>query len=151
MTLYVECNADTVLAVAVGVARRDIKHANGRGGVCNFLEKTVRGKGLVDQDPFSAPAPYLSGLQVEQEICGFRVLTDTKRGHTIIMLMPRLEEWVLMVAKSDKIELVKHGLSDDAHKFREEVNLRPQKLFKLVEAERDRSEHLRALYRILRT
>lgn len=123
MTLFVECYADEALVCGLGIAKRDIRHAFGRGEVCNLLKKTPQARGLIDEDPLSAPAHYLDGLRVVREIAGFRVLQDAAGEHTVVVLTPRLEEWILAAARLDKITLVEYGLPDDAHRFREEVNL----------------------------
>lgn len=61
--IYVECKPDTTLLSVLGVPRKEIFHAGGKGNVCVRLSKITDSKGLVDEDPESPQPGYLKKLK----------------------------------------------------------------------------------------
>jgi hypothetical protein len=135
MSLFVECKPDETLASALGVARRDIEHALGRASVCAQLSRRTGVTGMVDEDPGSALPPYLKSLAERSWEHGIRVLLDEKRNNRMIMLSPRLEEWLVQAAKGVGLKMTDFGFgNDNGLQLHAEINQRLENLERLVEA-----------------
>ena len=111
MSWVVECDPDFLLvSKGVGISRREIIHRRGKGRVLEELRKRG-GKGLVDEDPGSPQPSYLGEMvladQLEAE--GLRVLADRLKGSQVIVLCPRLEEWLLGAAREADIDFQDFG------------------------------------------
>jgi len=120
--ICVECKPDVALVNALGVRRREIIHAGNKSRVCKKLEKGKRLKGLVDQDPLSVQPPYIGRLKVIYDQQGIEMRKDTQRGNYLIILKPRLEEWILKAAKEARVDIAKYGLPDNGEKLHRVIN-----------------------------
>ena len=112
--VFVECNPDEVLAKSLGITRKSLTHNNDKGRVCNSLEtKATFSIGMIDEDPNSAQPTYLGKLELHVEKYGVKILLDKKRKNKLIILRPRLEEWIIAQAKVSNLKLKKFGLKED--------------------------------------
>jgi hypothetical protein len=135
MSLFVECKSDETLAIALGVAPRAIEHAANRAGVCAQLARREGVIGVVDEDPDSASQSYMKSLPQESWEHGVRVLTDKKRGNRVVVLSPRLEEWLVESAKSAGLKMTDFGFeSDNGLQLHSEINQRLRNEQNLIEA-----------------
>jgi len=133
MSLFVECKSDEALAVALGISRREIEHALGRGSVCSQLARHKNVIGMVDEDPGSAVPSYLRSLVEQSWALGLRVLADKERLNRIVILSPRLEEWLVQAAKDSGLKLSDFGFdSDSGVQLHGEINQRLGSLQRLV-------------------
>lgn len=132
--MYVECNPDKVLVSALGVPKREVLHAFGKDRACNSLKKIKGGMALLDEDPQGHQPPYLRSLSERSKQYGIRILYDEQRDNKIILLCPRLEEWLIETAKNADVNLEQYGLAKDASLLHEEINLRSQNLTVLLES-----------------
>jgi hypothetical protein len=135
MSLFVECKPDETLAFALGVSRRDLEHAGNRAGVCAQVSRRNGTTGMVDEDPGAATPHYmktLAGEPMEHEI---RVLCDSQRKNRLVVICPRLEEWLVQSAKSSGLKMTDFGFENDngLHLHRE-INNRLTNLERLVNA-----------------
>lgn len=96
MNVFVECNPDEILAVSLGVRKKILTHSNDKGRVCNSLEKKVDSVGMIDEDPESSQPTYISKLKFVEEHFKVKVLYDKKSNNKLIIIRPRLEEWILI-------------------------------------------------------
>lgn len=96
MNVFVECNPDEILAVSLGVRKKILTHSNDKGRVCNSLEKKVDSVGMMDEDPESSQPTYISKLKFVEEHFKVKVLYDKKSNNKLIIIRPRLEEWILI-------------------------------------------------------
>jgi hypothetical protein len=108
--LYVECYADEAVARALGVASRSIRHVHGKGNIENRLRLLDVGTGLMDEDtPSFQPRDYRRTDNVGNLI----LLTHaTATGKRIILIRPRLEEWLVARATAHDLKLSDFGLPD---------------------------------------
>jgi hypothetical protein len=115
MTVLVECNADEAVLRALGVAKQQLLHLGGKGNVINRLKKLPGATGVVDEDPASAQARDLNNYQEEvQTTEGLRLLTrQGKGGQRLILVCPKLEDWLIHRAKSMGVEPENYGLPTD--------------------------------------
>ncbi|HTV40913.1 MAG TPA: hypothetical protein VMF08_10075 [Candidatus Sulfotelmatobacter sp.] len=135
MSLFVECKADEALAFALGVARRDVEHALGRGRVCTQVSQRINVLGMIDEDPGAAQPPYLKTLKEQSREHGIPVLIDEGRKNSIIVLSPRLEDWLVQTTKSAGLKMTDFGFeSDNGVQLHAEINQRLGSLQQLVKA-----------------
>ena len=96
--IYVECKPDQLLVqMLTSWPNREIIHENDKYKVMKTLRRQRNGRAMVDEDPNSIPPAYLSKMQVSQEISnrGLRVLLDDSRGNRVVVLCPKLEDWII--------------------------------------------------------
>jgi len=124
MKIYLECKPDEQLMRSLGVTRKVITHANDKGRVCNYLKNCNDCKGLMDEDPGKPQPSYLQQLVVKQEKYDIKVMGDQQRNHTIIVLCPDLETWIVNTAKKTKIALKDFGLPDNSKELHKVINFR---------------------------
>jgi hypothetical protein len=101
--IFVECKPDTTLArsLAGGII---VEHLHGKSRVCNKLMDNTNSKGMVDHDEETQTHPYIkeiisSGHVQELSDDDLMVYTDTAKNNIIVMLKPRLEEWIIRSAQ----------------------------------------------------
>lgn len=151
MSLFLECNPDEILAKTLGVPQSAITHSNDKGGVCKRLSNSTGMKGMIDEDPMSAQPAYLKGLKEKEKIHSIRYLIDYHRSHTVIVLCPRLEEWILQACKNRTgwIDITRFGLPDNSNRLHEDINFRlknfQKAVQKLVELKKPAILHLQSL------
>lgn len=151
--IYTECKPDSALVKTLGIQRKQIIHLGGKPGVCKQLEKREHYKGLIDEDPFSLQPPYLKKLQVKENLSndyGFKVLHDNSKNNDLLVLCPRLEEWVLKAAKEADINIKKYNLPDDSEQLHKVINIDINKFEKLVNNLKDKSKMIKALEKSLK-
>lgn len=151
--IYLECKADRALVQSLtGWPRREVRHENkGKGEVCNQLRKNGKCIGLVDEDPGSTQPKYLGALQTVKDLPdeGLRLLHDVARDNAVVVLCPRLEEWVLAAAKQAQVSLKDYKLPDDPATLYDSLNLDPSRVEPLVAALKDGRGRMRTLRRML--
>lgn len=149
--IYVECNADYVLVKALGVPKKKINHCGGKAKVCRSLGKEGKRncKGLVDEDPFSVQPPYLKKLQIKENLssCGLRILNDKLSNNDLIILSPRLEEWILEATKEAQMDIREYNLPIDGDQLHK--NMEINKFEKLIDDLKERSKRVKILKRYL--
>jgi hypothetical protein len=133
MRLFVECKPDETLAIALGVSKRDLIHAGNRAGVCAQVSRRSGTTGMVDEDPETAPQRYMKSLDerpMEHEV---RALYDSQRQNRLVVICPRLEDWLVQSAKSSGLKMTDFGFeSDNGRHLHREINHRLENLDRLV-------------------
>jgi hypothetical protein len=134
MNLVVECKPDEALAQAFGVSKSRAEHGTNKVGVCGQLARREGICGLVDEDPNSHPMPYLRQLREVSHAHGVKCLSDDPRNNRVIVLCPRLEEWLVTAAKHSGVKLTEFGFtSDNGVQLHGEINHRLANLRRVVE------------------
>lgn len=121
MLVILECKPDEKLVMTLGIARKAIRHHNDKGQVCNYLKKSKDHKGLIDEDPNSAQHSYLSACKLNSFSWGIRECFHPK-GNQIIILTPRLEEWVIQACQHSEITMSNFSLSENPKELHKEIN-----------------------------
>ena len=120
-------------------------HGGNKAGVIKLLVKYYQeSKGLVDGDPHS-PRPCLLEQFKEEERCdeyGLVVLAYQEKGNRLIVLCPRLEEWILEAAKEAGVDVEDYGLPKDAVELHGRVNIEIDRFSELVKDLVRRSKRL---------
>ena len=138
--LVVECSPDAVLAqVLTGVPRKCLLHEANKPEVVKRLVKYCwNSKGLVDEDPGAAWPRLIREFRNREHLreYGLSVFHDPERGNQLVVLHPRLEEWILAAAQGASVPVERYDLPSNSAEFR-----------KIVKLSIDRFEHLvRDLY-----
>lgn len=147
--LLVECTPDETIARKLGCHRRACLHLNDKGRVCRRMQRLMAIKGLVDEDPGAAQPGYINSLVVssdEHDIC---CLDDRPRQNRLIILRPRLEEWLIRTSYAAGVAMDEFGLSLRGNELHREIISRipalERLLDKLIEVREPRLSHLRQL------
>lgn len=119
MRVLVECDADEVVLRALGVTKKQLLHYGGKGNVINRLKELPGATGIVDEDPASAQPRDLNNYQEEvQTTEGLRLLTRQGKGaQRLILVCPKLEDWLIQRAKSMGVEPENYGLPSDPNRL----------------------------------
>ena len=82
--------------------------------------------GVVDEDPDKTQPPLLRNFEefANDERANIRILRLNKAK--LIILRPRVEEWIPKVARNSGLDVKKYGLPEDADKLHE--RLKPKRL-----------------------
>jgi len=150
--ILVECNPDKLLVKKLGVPKKSIIHAGSKSEVCKRLEKKMTNSvGLIDEDPFSVQPRYIRKLKVLEnpQRFGIKVLFDEEKNNSIIVLSPRLEEWIIEASREARIDLEKYKLPRDGNTLHKVINSNLSKFENLLDELINKSERVEVLKNIL--
>ena len=150
--MLVECNPDKLLVKKLGVPKKSIIHAGSKSEVCKRLEKKMTNSvGLIDEDPFSVQPRYIRKLKVLEnpQRFGIKVLFDEEKNNSIIVLSPRLEEWIIEASREARIDLEKYKLPRDGNTLHKVINSNLSKFENLLDELINKSERVEVLKNIL--
>jgi hypothetical protein len=113
--LYVECYPDEVLARTLGVPRREVKHEHGKGNITNRLNQLSEGTGMLDEDRLGFQAAGLRHYRPVKQT-GKLVLMEhaNSSAKRLVLVCPRLEEWLYERAAACGVNPLEYGLPDTA-------------------------------------
>lgn len=132
--IHLGCKPDEVLVKALDFPRKAVRHHNDKGRVCNTLQKHLNEVGMIDEDPMAPQTTYLASLLVvaDESKCNLRVLTDVPRGHKVIIICPRLEEWIIQVSVGKQVDMGHFGLTSKASTLHKLITSRLDQFNNLV-------------------
>ena len=131
--IFVEGKPDKILLIALGFPQAVVKVAGSKGAVCNQLKKKSNVKGMVDEDPGTAPPKYLTKLFEVYKDKYIIELEDRTNSNKVIVVRPFLEEWILDFCLKFDIKLAKYFLPTTSGELKKVINYRLPKLQKLIE------------------
>jgi hypothetical protein len=114
MKFLVECYPDGALLRALGVSKKQLRHERCKGEVVKRVRKFDCATGLVDEDPTSAQPRDLDNykqIQVGEGL--FLLARRDDNNKRLIIICPRLEDWLISRAKSSGIRPEDYGLPGD--------------------------------------
>ena len=118
MKVLVECNADEKLLRALGVSKKQLRHERCKGEVVKRVLKFDCATGLIDEDPASAQPRELDNYKQVQAAEGLRLLARRDdKNKRLIIICPKLEDWLIQRAKSSGIRPKDYGLPSDPDKL----------------------------------
>ncbi len=121
MTVYFECDNDEALLDIFFIPKKSKKHSFSKGNVCNSLGKVSDSIGMVDEDPQTQQNKYITSLgKPIKNNHNIKVFVDSKRNNKVVMLCPRLEEWLYGVANKNGINPTDYELPkspDELHEL----------------------------------
>lgn len=135
--ILVECKPDEVLIRALGVPHHRIRHCRGKGQVCRKLERAENTLGLLDEDPGSTQPARIRRQKPEEKLpYGLKIYR--MGGNQLVVLCPRLEEWVLEAAREAGLRASDFGLPEGGPDLHRVINERLDRLNRLVKAIQER-------------
>jgi len=123
--IFVECKPDrTLTQFLIENFPAEIVHSGNKPGVCKKLKKNQNCIGLIDEDPNSVQPSYIDNLELEYDLEQFeiRVLKDQTNNNRLIILKPRLEEWIIATTRNCNIEMEPFGLDSNPHHLHSIIN-----------------------------
>ena len=134
--IYVECKPDGVLVRQVtGLPGKQVVHEiKGKGEVCNRLTKTRDAVGMVDEDPGKTQPTYMSQISLRRDFAnlGLKLYLDRSRNNRLVVLRPRLEEWLLRAAADLGLSMRDYGLPERAKRLHSVINHDGRKIERLL-------------------
>jgi hypothetical protein len=151
--IYVECYPDHSLVKSLAnIAKREIIHEfKGKGEICNRLRRQTNCKGLVDEDPSSGQPRYVKEAELEDDFPEheIKVLYHSSTDNRLIVLCPRLEEWILRAASEAGIDVRKFNLSNNAVRLHSEINISIDEFENLLGKLKGKSSRLKTLKKLI--
>lgn len=145
----VECKPDEVLVKSLTqTPRKNIQHGGNKSELLKKLtERYNDSKGLIDEDPWSIQPPHLQKFKEKQDLASynFKILHQKSKNNTLIILRPRLEDWILAAAKEANVDPEKYNLPNDPIELHKQINIQIDKFQKLVENLKTKSNRLKEL------
>lgn len=134
MRLFLECKPDETLAITLGVPRRSIVHSHGKGRVSNHLKKNAGATGFVDED-LGSTEPTTLGKFIEQSAShDVKLKTDPAQNNKLVVVCPKLEDWLIKTTKQAGLRMADFGLSDNPSDLHADINQRLPNLQRLLAA-----------------
>lgn len=150
--IFLECDADeTLVRTITGLPRREISHElKGKFGVAARLRGHRDCIGVIDEDPGKNQPAYLRGLTEQQNLSSenLKLLFDTPRNNYVVLLCPRLEEWIIRVTHHARRRMADYNLPDDPERLHQIAKSELNRLEQLVNDLRDH-DYIRTLNRLL--
>jgi hypothetical protein len=143
--LLLECLPDETLARRLGCTRRSFQHLAGKSRICKRLAESESNTGLIDEDPNAVQPSYLYDLHLACEQHDIRVYQDHIRNHSVVVLRPRFEEWLIRTTEIARMKMSDFGLSSRGNDLHREINSRIPNLEKLLDKLIDQ-ENQRLIY-----
>jgi hypothetical protein len=129
--IAVECNPDTILVRALG--NTNVAHARSKAAVIRYVHEHENTIGLVDEDPRTTPPRKLNDfVRISQED---DLIIMEWMNRRIIVVQPRLEEWILSRAKELHIDVreAPYNLADLPEDLHGEINAKLDSFRRLIE------------------
>ena len=120
--IIVECKPDEKLARAIGFTRVEVAHQSNKGEVCNHLMRSEITLALIDEDPNSSQPKHLKSFSLIEERHGVKKLKHHSLNKTILVLKPRLEEWILSCCLESNLKPETFHLSSNNKRLKDEIN-----------------------------
>lgn len=136
--LYIECKADQALVdILSGFPPAEIVHElKGKYEVLKLLAKRSNSVAMVDEDPGTYQPPYLEMLEVQDnfEPFGLEVRLDKEKANLVVILCPRLEEWIIEAAKEADLTPLeeRYNLPSSGKRLHDVINRRLDNLALLI-------------------
>lgn len=145
----VECTPDvTLVTTLTSVSKRRVDHVHGRSRVLRRLVRNYENSiGMVDEDPNRAHShDWQKFREIEfSERDRLRILYQNRRNNRLIVLCPRLEDWIIEASREVNMDLNRYNLPNEPDELHEIVNLRIEEFQQLIEELMQRSNRIRAL------
>ena len=124
MKLFLECKPDETLAVALGVPGRAITHCHGKGKVSKNLRDHSNVIGMVDEDAGNTETPTLKKYAEVSASYGVRLKLEKVQNNRLVVICPKLEDWIIEAAKSASVKMTKYNLSENPNALHADINYR---------------------------
>jgi|GEM_PF-6651816 len=119
MPVMVECYHDYALVQSLGIPSDSLIHSSGKGDVLRAMAKANgEAVGIVDEG-FGKPAPReMDKYRETESVYGLRRMEHVNdSGKVLIVIIPRLEEWLRHRASCADIHVKEYGLPESPREF----------------------------------
>jgi hypothetical protein len=131
--IYVECKPDkTLVIVLTNKTPDEIFHFGGKSEIFRRMQRERNVIGIVDEDPSAPTHPYIRNLNLENQKYSLKLYLDKPRANKLIVICPRLEDWILEIAKQENINLSDFKIPDNPSEFHSTVNFNITNFQKLL-------------------
>ena len=114
MRVLVECNADEAVLRALGIPENQLLHFGGKGEVVKHVRKLGCATGVIDEDPQSTQPRDLANYDDIDASEGLRLCARRDDpSQRLIIICPRLEEWLIERAGAIGIRPEDYALPND--------------------------------------
>jgi hypothetical protein len=114
MKVLVECDADEVVLLALGLPRKQLLHFGGKYELVKKLKNRAHDVGMVDEDPGKVQPQDMSNYRKTNSAEGIHLLArQGSGGQRLVVICPKLEDWLIERAKSSGIQPEDYGLPID--------------------------------------
>jgi len=129
------------------MSMKNIHHAGNKSELLKKLTERTNSIGIIDEDPWSVQPPHLKKFEEKQDLANYKlkILHHTSKNNVLIVLRPRLEEWILGAAKEANVDLKTYNLPNEAVKLHEQINIQINNFQKLLEDIKDKSNRIKSL------
>ncbi len=135
MKYVVECKPDKLLLKLIsGAPKKSIIHAANKTEVIKTLFKiSDDATGIIDEDPGSSQPSYLKKFKLKHDFSDYdlAMLEENNSGKKLVVIKPRLEEWLLRAGMESGISFKKYKLPETGKDLHKVINTNLEKL-KLV-------------------
>ena len=155
MTYCVECKPDRLLVKKLTIAtNKPIVHSGNKTKVLyDLLNNYESSIGLVDEDPHSTKPALMSYFGAPKNVknCDLEILIDECRNNKLVVIKPRLEEWILTAANKTGIDIRKDfNLPNNGQDLHSIININLDRYEKLIECLQEKNNiYLSTLTQIL--
>ena len=133
MRLFLECKPDEVLARVAGVPPHAIVHSPGNGSVSKLLGKHPGVTGMVDEDLGSAEPRALKQYLQVSDIHDLRLRIEKGSSNRLVVVCPKLEDWLIKTAKTASVKMTKFSLSENPCELHADINTRLPNMERLLQ------------------
>ena len=86
-----------------------------------------------------------------QNLNTIKVMKNSVKNNHLIVLRPRLEEWLVSIAEESQTNLSEFGLPDDGHHLSKVINQKLEHVKKFLSESKPKSETLKILESLLKS
>jgi len=133
--IFVECKPDRLLvSILVGIGRKEIKHSGSKFEVMKKLDKYSMALGIIDEDHGKNQPIQLQKAEdiSTSSIRASDLILLRYRGNLVLVLRPRLEEWILKTAREININPQDFSLPNDPEQLHGIINYNLDKFKRLL-------------------
>jgi len=123
--IFVECKPDRLLIrILAGVGKKEIRHSGNKFEVMKQLDKHSMALGIIDEDPGKNQPTQLQKAEdiSTDEIRATDLILLRYRDSLVLVLRPRLEEWILKTAREININPKDFTLPNDPEQLHSIIN-----------------------------
>ncbi len=111
--IIVECHRDQALIYRIGFIPEQVRHAHSKSRALRTLERQDKAIAIVDEDPGSRQSRHLRRYGEKAAKGGIKLLVkEDDDGKRAIQISPRIEDWLYVVARRNRISPERFGLPD---------------------------------------
>jgi len=114
MKVLVECDADETVLRVLGLPRKLLLHFGGKYEMVKKLKERAHDVGMMDEDPGKVQPQDMVSYRQTDSAEGLLLLTrQGSGGQKLVLICPKLEDWLIARAKSSGIRPEDYGLPND--------------------------------------